>query len=137
MGSVLARKAEKAEQDRLDTIQGDGGRDGRLAVMGDWWLKGRPLGQESHDQFMLTGVCGPGLVDPYSGGGQGGPGHVAPYHDDGVPHGPGEEEEEEHYNRLIRRRVLVLEELIMKNMKKGGEGSGKKGGEGENYGHGQ
>ena len=76
--------AGKAERKCLKAIQGDGGKDGRLAVQGDWWKKGRPVGRESKDMFTLTGVCGPRLVEPYSGGGQGGPGHVAPYHDDGV-----------------------------------------------------
>ena len=42
----MARKAEMA---RLDAIQGDGGRDGRLAVIGDWWQKGHPVGQASED----------------------------------------------------------------------------------------
>ena len=57
----------------LDAIQGDGGRDGRLAVCGDWWEKGRPVGQASEDNFIMTGRCGPRLVEPYCGGGPGGP----------------------------------------------------------------
>ena len=80
--------------------------------MGDWWKKGKPVDQDSHNMMMLYGVPGPRLVEPYSSGGQGGPGLVAPYHDDAVPPGPGEEKEEKHYDRLIRRRVLVLEELL-------------------------
>ena len=119
----------------MTAIQGNGGREGRLAVMGNWWKKGRPIGQDCHDMFTLYGVPGPRLVEPYSGGGQGGPGLVAPYHDDRVPPGPGEEEEEEHYNRLIKRWVLVLEELIIRVSKL--DGPGKLGRKGELSGHGQ
>ena len=55
----------------------------------------------------------------------------------GFPPGPGEAEEEAHYDRLIRRRVMVLEELILRNMKRGGNGSGEMDGEGGNFSHGQ
>ena len=63
--------AAKAERERLRAIQGDEGRDGRLTVQGDWWLKGRPVGRDLEDMFILTGVAGPRLVDAYFGGGQG------------------------------------------------------------------
>ena len=85
--------------------------------------------------FTLYGVPGPRLVEPYSGGGQGGPGLVTPYHDDGVPPGPGEEEEEEYYNHLIKRRVLVFEELVMRVQRR--DNPGKLVGKGEKSGYGQ
>ena len=56
---VMAAKAEKAKKERLAAIQGDGGRDGRLAVMGDWWKNGWPVRQDSMDIITMTGVCGP------------------------------------------------------------------------------
>ena len=57
--------AAKAKCARLKAIQGDGGCDGRLAVQGDWWLKGRPVGRESEEILIFTGKAGPRLVDPY------------------------------------------------------------------------
>ena len=105
----LAEKEEReriastkfAERARLAAIQGDGGRDGRLTVIGYWWLKGKPIDQTSHDMMMLHGVPSPRQVEPYSRGGQGGPGFVRPYHDDGVHPGPGELEQERHHDHLI------------------------------------
>ena len=61
------------------------------------------------------------------GGGQGGPGLVVPYHDDGVPPGPGELEEEARYDEEIRHRVFVLEETITKKFQ-GGKRSGDRDG---------
>ena len=56
---------QSSERAQLAAIQVDGGRDGCLAVMGDWWLKGKPIDQTSHDMMMLHGVPGPRLVESY------------------------------------------------------------------------
>ena len=61
----------------------------------------------------MTGEVGPLPIEPYCGGGQGGPGQVAPYLDDGVSPGPGELEEEAYYERLILKRVKMIEQYLI------------------------
>ena len=61
----------------------------------------RPVGREAEERFILTGELGPKPVEPFTGGGMGGPGIVVPYTDDGVHLGPGEIEEENHYDLLF------------------------------------
>ena len=50
----------------------------------------------------------------------GGPGHIRALRDDDVPPGPGEIEAEERIDEVIRRRVLLMEETILKTIKRGG-----------------
>ena len=51
--------------------------------------------------------------------GWGGPGEVKALLDDGVLLGPGEEEEERQTDEYIRRRILMLEETIVRRGKEG------------------
>ena len=57
--------------------------------------------------------------------GWGGPGEVKALLDDGVPPGPGEEEEERQTDKYIRRRILMLEETIVRRGKEGWDRSDK------------
>ena len=53
---------------------------------------------------------------------EGGPGEIKTLRDDGVPPGPGEEENERQDDEFFCRRVLLLEETIVR---RGREGQGK------------
>ena len=53
--------------------------------------------------------------------GWGGPGEVKALLDDGVPPGPGEEEYERQDDEWIQRRVLMLEETVVRQGR-GGQG---------------
>ena len=50
----------------------------------------------------------------------GGPGHIRAFRDDDAPLRPGELESEERIDEVIRRRVLLIEESILKTIKRGG-----------------
>ena len=68
--------------------------------------------------------------------GWGGPGEVKALLDDGVPPGPGEEEYEHQEDEWIQRRVLMLEETVVRRGRgaqgqdKNGKGTGGNGGDG-------
>ena len=72
-------------------------------------------------------VCVAEFLDRKSGleTGWGGPGEVKALTDDGVPPGPGEEEEERQTDEFIRRRILMLEETIVRRGKEGWDRSDK------------
>ena len=58
--------------------------------------------------------------------GWGGPGEVKALLDDGVPPGPGEEEYERQEDEWIQRRVLMLEETVVRRGR-GAQGQDKSG----------
>ena len=66
-------------------------------------------------------VCVAEFLDRKSGleTGWGGPGEVKALMDDGVPPGPGEEEEERQTDEYVRRRLLFLEETVVRRGKEG------------------
>ena len=73
----------------------------------------RPVGRDGIERFIMAGEVGPLPIEPYCGGGQGGPGQVCPYPDDAVSPGPGELEEEAYYERLILKRVELIEQYLI------------------------
>ena len=68
----------------------------------------------------------------------GGPGEFKALLDDGVAPGPGEEEHERQTEEIFRRRILLLEETVVRRGKEGGnqekDGLGGKGQGGNGYG---
>ena len=68
--------------------------------------------------------------------GWGGPGEVKALLDDGVPPGPGEEEYERQEDEWIQRRILMLEETVVRRERgtqgqdRSGKGTGGNGGDG-------
>ena len=50
----------------------------------------------------------------------GGPGHIRDLRDDDSPPGLGEKKSEERIDEVIKRRVLLIEESILKTIKWGG-----------------
>ena len=84
--------------------------------------------REAEERFLMTGKVGSRPVEPYSGGGMGGPGVVVAYTDDGVHPGPGELEEERYYDLKIVRRVQMMEQIVVSRGGKcgcGGKSVGK------------